>query len=592
MKKTYFLLLVLLASTQLSLAQIDWLTASQQMIDPALRSGGTTHSQDLAIDQDGDIFITGDFSNETVFDTITLTRSNEGPVFLTKYNSQGEAQWALGVDGNSNNKGHCVAVNDSNHTYFAGEYTHTNNNTILDFGNISLMGNASPSTFLAKVGDDGVPIWAVSILATDAPSTQYARPVDMAVDGAGDIYIVGEMMEPVSIEGQMYNTNNGDEAMMFLAKFAPDGKLKWFKHTDAKGQLLFAEPVKMRMDSQGNLYIHGVADDKMYYGTDSLIAPGVGGDPFFMMKVNSMGELQWWTAARANSLSQIPYSFGLDGQGNTYALLRKGGTIHFPDTSFFPTELKGRFLLIKYNDMGQREFVKDIATGEFSTSGGISDLNMEMFTQDDGKTFITGTYGGFGNYMVFGGRDTFPMPDFATQGFRQFIAAYDADGNYLDVGFMIDEYISQPDMEVECTDMQVDANGKLMLTGHYSGTLRLGNDTLYSFLQQEEMYVIKLDLQAFLDLNTAIDKSVFSPLNLSIYPNPCADYLHIRWNDSQPFKPMQASIYSLSGQEMMQTEMQNDFLQWELSQLPAGTYLLLLQGEGRHWAGKITFVQN
>jgi hypothetical protein len=400
------------------------------------------------------------------------------------------------------------------------------------------------------------------------------------------------MMEPVNIEGQMYNTNNGDFKMMFLAKFAPDGSLKWFKNTDAYGQPIFVNPIKMRLGANGDIYLHGSADAKIYYGADSLIAPGVGGNPYFLMKLNNMGDLIWWTAARANSLSQQPHSFGLDAQGNTYVLLRRGGMLHFPDTSFLPADLEGRFLLIKYNAMGQRQFIKDFASGEFSTSGGISEINMNMVTQSDGKTCITGTYGGFGSYMVFGKRDTFPMPDGFTEGFRQFIAAYDADGNYLDVGFMIDEYITQPNMEWLCHDMQVDGSGKLMLTGHYWGTLKIGNDTLYSFNQQDEMYLVKLDLQTFLDLNTAIDKSTFTPLDISVYPNPCQGYLNIKLADQQSFKPLQAIIYSLAGQQLMQAEMRSEFLQWEINQLPTGTYVLILQSEGKHWAGKINVVQN
>jgi hypothetical protein len=435
-------------------------------------------------------------------------------------------------------------------------------------------------------------IWAVRILATDAPGTQYARPVDMLVDGGGNIIILGEMEEPVEIEGQMYNTNNGDRKMMFLAKFSPDGSLVWFQNTEARGQLLFVDPVKMRLGANGDMYLFGSSDDKIYYGTDSLIAGGAGGNPLFVIKVNSMGEYQWGTMARANSLSQQPESFGLDGQGNTYVLLRRGGMIHFPDTSYLPENLKGRFLLVKYNDMGEREFVTDIASGEFSTSGGISDLNYDMVTQPDGKTFIAGTYGGFGNYMVFGGRDTFPMPETFTEGFRQFIAAFDADGNYLDVGFMIDEYLTQPNMEWLVHDMQVDAAGKLMLTGHYWGTHKIGNDTRYSFNQQDEMYLVKLDPQSFFDLNTSIDKSQFTPLDLAVYPNPCSGRLNIRWTDSQPFQPLQASIYSLQGQQLMQQEMRSELLQWELGHLPSGTYVIMFQGEGKHWVGKITVVQN
>ncbi len=590
MKKYYLSISLLFLSFHILTAQVDWVTASQQMLPVAARSGGNTFSQDMALDGDGDIFITGEFSNMTSFDTISLVRMDEGPVFLAKYNSQGQAQWALGVDGNSNNKSHCVAVDDSNHIYFAGEYVHTNSNTILNFGNISLMGNASPSTFLAKVGDDGVPIWAVRILATDAPSNQHVRPRDMLVDAGGNILLFGDMVEAVSIEGQMYNTNNGDEQMMFLAKFRPDGSLMWFRHTDAHGKLLFVDAVSMEMDASGSIYLHGKCADKMYYGQDSLIAPGIGGDPYFLMKVDDMGDLQWWTAARANSLSQLPHSFGLDGQGNSYLTLRTGGTLHFPDTSFFPADLKGRYLLVKYNAMGQRQYIREIASGEFPATGGISDLNMRMVTQADGKTFITGTYGGFGNYMVFGGRDTLAMPDFSTEGFRQFIAAYDAEGQYLDVGFVIDEYLSQPAMDWLCKDMLVDNQGKLLLSGHYYGSLKIGSDTLYSFNQQDEMHLVKLDLQTFFDFNTAIDKNRLAPLQLASYPNPCTDYLCFRWMDRQAFEPLHISLFNGHGQQILQTEMKTEYLQWQIGQLPAGTYILLMQTAGKHWTRKITIL--
>jgi len=243
--------------------------------------------------------------------------------------------------------------------------------------------------------------------------------------------------------------------------------------------------------------------------------------------------------------------------------------------------------LIKYNSSGERQFVKDFASGEFSTSGGISETSLNMVSQADGTTLISGIYGGFGSYMVFGKKDTLPMPDFATEGFRHFIAAYDANGNYLDVASMIDAYLTQPNFEWMGNDMHVNSSGKLFLTGKYAGSLKMGSDTLFSFNQQDEMYIAQLDLASFLDVTTSVEEARSNSLVISVYPNPCSDHLHIKVSQESSFERMTVQIYDLQGRLLLKKNISGLNHQLDLQQLPAGRYVVWVNSQQERWVGKI-----
>ncbi len=580
--KTHYTLSLLFLFLQITFtyAQVEWLTQSTEN-DQGTHFEGRASGNDLAMGLLNEMYVTGTYSGETTFDTITINANPSSAVYLARYEDNGRVKWVRRVLGNSNNDAHAVATNDSGHVYMAGEYVHTNANTILNFGNLTLTGNRSASTFIAKADADGEFLWAVRILATDAPSVQYAKPVDMEMAPNGDIIVLGNVIEPVEIEGQMYNTTTSDNEMMYLARFKPDGSLLWFRNTT-----IFGTPgghidaANLAIGSQGQLYVNGnLTNSGLLWGTDTLSAPDGTGQ--FLARFNGNGDLEWWRTQSARVVPQFPHKIGMDAQDNVYITMRSaGGAIYLTDTLLSPPHgFMGRRVLLKYSPTGERLFMKEIGVGEFPASGGISDFDMTATTLPDGKTFITGMYGGNGTYMVFGNTDTVPMPPSFQE--RQFMVAFDGNGNYLDIGFMIDEYLSLPDVQFATHHMMGDANGKLHMTGEFRYDYRLGNDTLRTVSTLSQMFLLKLDPTLLMDLTTSLEDKQITLPQVSIYPNPTSDILNISFEKQTPQDQLEVALYTLSGHLLEAATLKNEVISWEISDLPSGTYVVMIEGKGQ-----------
>lgn len=589
MQKTFTLILILAFFTKVCFAQIDWVR--QSMENPAASSSpGTAISHDIALDSNGDVLITGSFSGQSKFGQIQFPEDPFNSMFLAKYKNDGDLSWAVRMTGNGNNESYAIATNDSQHVYIAGEYRQTNDLTILNFGNgLTLEGNGSPSSFLAKADSDGNFIWANRILATPLPGQNHEAIVsDIQVDPNGNIYMLGHMVDSVLIDSTWLNTQNPDQAMMFLAKYLPNGELAWFKQSnliDGSGPA-FIFPGHMAIGSQGQLYINGefltlsILGDLLAWEADTIET--VLDDGQFLARFDANGELEWWQSMNTGSGHQFPHEMGIDDQDNIYLTLQKSGNFEFSDGQVNGNDFKGHVMLLKYNAAGQRQFIKDMAHGNVASSSDIWDGSVTIHTRPNGTTFMSGQYASqSSSYIVFGNRDTFPTYVPSTEGPRQFLAAFDSDGNYLDVGFMVDDYPTAPSFYWENTAMVSDALGKFYMTGKFAGNLGLGVDSLVTPSGGSaggQAFAIKFDPLGFLDLSTtSIKDQDLLNQQLSLYPNPAKDQVMIDISKIEGGHQTQLQIFNLQGQLIQKQIFQGNQHQIDVRDWENGLYFCQIQ---------------
>ena len=75
---------------------------------------------------------------------------------------------------------------------------------------------------------------------------------------------------------------------------------------------------------------------------------------------------------------------------------------------------------------------------------------------------------------------------------------------------------------------------------------------------------------------TTTSKNEALLLSISLYPNPASDWVHITDIDTELFK--WAEIYDMSGQLIRKFEVKDDLLNIPISSLPAGTYVISVEG--------------
>ena len=232
-----------------------------------------------------------------------------------------------------------------------------------------------------------------------------------------------------------------------------------------------------------------------------------------------LGGMEGFNAFHPTHLKDNPHSPEIYLTGLRNTTMRLGGRIWLPDTNYFPTDLRGRYQMLKFSGSGERQWIKEIGYTEFPTTSGIIEHSIALTTKPDGTTFISASFAGYTNWMVIG-NDTFPIKDPLLVGFTHFISAYNKDGEYLDVGFVVDEYLTAgPSSDLwETRSMKLGPQNHLHMTGRIEGAYKLGTDTL-SADAQNQMILVKVNTDSLLDLTTALDPQM-ARWGLQVYPNP------------------------------------------------------------------------
>ncbi len=580
-RNAYLFLICLAISLPLQ-AQVEWARQSQ----PAPNIGGSAKGNDLAVDAQGNSYVVGDYTGEIVIDT--TFGDNFGSVFLAKYNPTGDLLWARYIKGSSNNDGIAVALNDSGHVYITGIFNHTNNTTILDFGQFTLTGNGEDNLFLAKADTSGTFLWGQTMVAENLLGGQFVRPTDIEVDAAGDILLIGEMNAPITIDGQMYNINtyqNSNTAQFFYAKFLPNSDLLWFRLMEQENGGKFFLANDMTPASNGDMFMTGLmSDDGLRYGSDSLFHPGVGSDPKFVARFNSTnGDLLWYQTFSVQAQNQEAHQIGVDANDNVYTSMRLGGRIWLPDTNYFPTDIRGRYQLLKFSGTGERLWMKEIAYTDFPTTSGINENSIAFATKPDGTSFLIGQFAGFTDWIYFG-EDSFAIKDPFTEGFTHFVAAYNSEGEYLDAATFVDEYQSaSPGLDDwDTRSMSLGPQNHLFFTGDLEGTYKLGTDTL-SAGALNHMFLVRLDVEALLTLSTPIESERLH-MPLSVYPNPNQGLLNI---ESPELINASVRIYDLQAKLLGSWTLSAQHQQLDLNFLRNGIYFLAIENEQGFYTTKL-----
>ncbi|MBU0517609.1 SBBP repeat-containing protein [bacterium] len=182
-------------------------------------------SNDIAVDVDGNVFVTG--TSAPVAGSYDIT--------TIKYDTGGSEQWVAQYDGSMNDTdiGRALTVDGDGNTYVTGSILATGE--YFDYVTI-------------KYDNDGNEVWTRNY---GDPFHSGDIPAAITVNDAGDVYVTG--------------TNFNGHAQNYLTiKYSSDGFQQWTAQYDNNGSYGNDEVKDITLDSEGNIYITGWSDG---YGT-------------------------------------------------------------------------------------------------------------------------------------------------------------------------------------------------------------------------------------------------------------------------------------------------------------------------------------
>ena len=363
------------------------LTGGQPYFGFASISNGpaTDRGRAIAADSEGNVYVTGTFSNTVDFDpgpaTLELTSNGSSDIFVAKFTSRGALVWAKSMGGTSFDEGHSVTVTADGGVLVTGSFQ-----SAVDFdpgpNQHLLSSKGSTDAFIAKLDASGHLLWAHQAGST---SSDYGYGVAAAPDGSA--YVIGYFRNTVDFDpgDETFNlTSSNHDA--FVWKLDALGGFVWAARLGGSGSDV---GYAVAVTPSGNVVaagsFQGTADMDPGPGTSNLTSAG-GSDAFFSV-LDPSGAFVW-AGRMGGADADYPYAVAAGSDGSLYTAGYFDGSSDFDPGA-------GSFVL---NSAGGRDgFVAKLdAAGNFVWASALGGPNNDFaeglaIAPDDG-VFVTGSF--------------------------------------------------------------------------------------------------------------------------------------------------------------------------------------------------------
>ena len=237
-------------------------------------------------------------------------QGGDGDAFIRKFDSSGAPQWTRQIGSGGTDIGEGLAA-DNLGNVFVGGWTD---------GNVSGTKFGSWDAFLAKYDAAGNQLWRRQF-----GTSQDDRAFGLSTDDSGNVYVTG------FTSGNLASTTpSGSD--VFLRKYGPTGNVIW---TRQFGSSINDIGHEVSTDALGNIYLTGET-------SGNWAGPSAGDRDAFVVKVSSLGDLQW-TRQLGSDGADDGFGISASDLGHLFITGRAGGNLANPLGGF------GDVFVAKYN---------------------------------------------------------------------------------------------------------------------------------------------------------------------------------------------------------------------------------------------------
>lgn len=310
-----------------------------------------TYGDGIARDNNGGIYVTGDFRDSIRFGTLKITESSFGSPYCAKFDTLGNPIWLIkdiGGDG--------IVFDGGSHLYAYSQ----NSNLIKKIdanGNVVFTKTTFTSTTFGSNGINGM----------------YATP--------NFFYVTGHFSGDARFDNDTVYNKNGSSSSnwdAFVSKFnANTGINVWAKGGGGNG---LDKGYGVFVTTAGDVYNAGYFKDTALFSAATVTA--VGAQDMFVSKYDVNGSLQWiknYGSTGFDLCNAIVY----DGTGNFYGMGRFASSITFSTTTLTGASVNS--FITKFDSNGNPLWAKAIAGNE---EGGLNYSNNKL-------AFIVSSSNGF-----------------------------------------------------------------------------------------------------------------------------------------------------------------------------------------------------
>ena len=265
-----------------------------------LHSKGNDNFRAMALDSQGNIYITGDTNG-------VLGESNAGSydAHLIKYDSAGNHVWTRQFGTEAFDQGCNLAIDDQDNIYVVGD----------TYGNMAQPVVGETDTFLVKFDSQGQTLWT-----TQHSMGEKDMGTRLVLDPQGGIYVGGIL-------------DYGNHRAVFISRLDEHGGHVWSHSVGDDRTSVWLK--KIEVDRQGGVYIFGNT-------RGDLGGSNAGRDDMFLWKYDGDGQVLW-TEMSGTHEHDFARDLLIDDQGDIYLAGSTRG--RFIDT---PEDDEGHLVILKY----------------------------------------------------------------------------------------------------------------------------------------------------------------------------------------------------------------------------------------------------
>ncbi len=518
--------------------KLDW----AQSMGPFFGGAG---GKALVVDDSGNIYITGSFTDTVDFDSSLISTynliSNGGyDIFILKLDTLGNFIWAKSLGGVSDDISEHMAFDDRGNIIITGGYR-----GIVDFdpnfGLSNLSSNGGTDAFILKLDPNGDFIWAKSMGGT-SDDMGYS----ISSDYQGNVFTIGEYYSTVDFDpgaGLSQLTSEGLEDV-FVQKLKRNGDFIWAKSIGGTGS---ERGTSLANDQIGNVYLTGyyigTVDFNPNGGVYNLITDSIVGD-LFILKLNGQGSFEWCKSTQSNGGNDHAYGYPklvLDSLENVCITGQFRGLVDFDPSHGISNLHSGNgfddVFVLKLDNSGDFIWVKHLST----TNHSVSQIDSYGIIADQSSNlYVTGSFSGT--------VDVDPSSSIhiinGNYSFEKFIVKLDSLGSF------IWGKRTQAGMQCSGRSIATDQNGNIYTTGAFQGQCDFDpSDSIFNL--NSGLYTVDL----FIDkMSTCIIDTSLNVSGLNISANLsgatyqwiyCVNGYEIPGETGQSFTPIYNGVYAV-----------------------------------------------
>jgi hypothetical protein len=295
---------------------------------------GYDYGHAIAVDEHGDVVVSGAVVGEADFDGVTIPNEPGGHIFCAKYHADGKLAWVKATSGKTNGSGHGIAVDGAGNIYIGGMSSGAG-----EFGGKPLITPTGTSAVVVKLSPAGEVQWIAQQFGEKSCLFH-----EITCDREGRNWASGMFKMKATFGGESFTTTGEKDSDAFVSHFDAQGQLLWTRVGQGPG---IDYGLGVATDGKGSSFLTGEFTETFKLGGQEVHSRG--STDIYVAKFDEKGGLRWITTAGGDK-SDNAYTMVCDGNGDLLLAGSFGGTAKFGDAEvtsagsndFYVAKLRGK----------------------------------------------------------------------------------------------------------------------------------------------------------------------------------------------------------------------------------------------------------